>query len=109
MLEPVLGATSKERVLVFLTCRGEGYPREIARFFGTGLRPIQRQMEALEAGGVLWSRRAGRTRLYAFDPRYPFLKELKSLLERGLSFYPAGDRQRLRMNRRRPRKTGKPL
>jgi len=109
MLEPVLGSTSKERVLLFLTCRGEGYPREIARFFAVSLRPIQAQAEALEAGGVLWSRRVGRTRLYALNPRYPFLKELKALLARALVFYPAGDRQRLMMNRRRPRKAGKPL
>ena len=67
MLEGVLGSTSAERVLVFLRSRGEGYAREMARFFDTSLRPIQRQLERLEAAGVLWSRLVGRTRLYAFN------------------------------------------
>lgn len=109
VLEPVLGSTSKERVLLYLACRGEGYPREIARFFGASLRPVQMQMEGLEAEGVLWSRVVGRTRVYAFNPRYAFIKELKALVEKALPFYPAADRKRLMMNRRRPRKAGKPL
>jgi len=100
VLEPVLGSTSKERVLLYLACRGEGYAREIARFFGASLRPIQRQMEALESEGVLWSREVGRTRMYAFNPRYAFLRELQALLEKTVSFYPAADRKRLLMNRR---------
>jgi hypothetical protein len=109
MLRPILGSTSKEQVLLFLHCREEGYPREIARFFGTSLRPIQAQLTMLEAEGVLWSRQAGRTRLYAFNARYPFMRELRALLEKALSFYPEPDRRRLLINRRRPRKAGKPL
>lgn len=109
MLEPLLGSTNRERVLSFLYARGEGYPREIARFFDTGLDPIQKQLEKLEAGGVLYSRVAGKTRLYALNPRYAFLPELKSLLEKALSFYPNNQREALLMNRRRPRRRGKPL
>jgi len=55
------------------------------------------------------SRTAGRTRLYSFNPRYPFLKELRSLLEKALSFYPEEEREELMMSRRRPRSRGKPL
>ena len=108
MLEGILGSTSAERVLVFLRSRGEGYPREIARFFTTSLRPIQNQLECLEAAGVLWSRLVGRTRLYAFNPRYPFLRELEALLDRAVAFYPETQRRALLMNRRRPRRAGKP-
>lgn len=102
MLQPVIASASTERVLVFLRARGEGYAREMARFFGTSLRPIQRQLERLEAAGVLWSRLLGRTRLYAFNPRYPFLKELEALVDRAIEFYPESDRQALLVNRRRP-------
>ena len=109
MLESLLGSTNCERVLMFLTARNEGYAREIARFFETGLGPVQKQLEKLEAGGVLFSRLAGRTRIYAFDPRYPFLQELKKLLEKALSFYSEELREELLMNRRRPRRRGKPL
>src|SRR5512138_370061 len=109
MLEPVLGNLNKERALLFLLARGEAYPREIARFYSTALRGVQAQLEALEAGGVVASRLAGRTRLYSFDPRYPFLAELQTLLSRALKFLPAAERERLHPSRTRPRRAGKPL
>ncbi|MGA2820832.1 MAG: winged helix-turn-helix domain-containing protein [Anaerolineales bacterium] len=109
MLQALLGSESSERVLIFLLARNEGYGAEIARFYGAELYAVQKQLDKLEAGGVLVSRTAGRTRLYTFDPRYPFLGELKALLEKALSFYPANLRERLLMNRRRPRRRGKPL
>jgi len=109
MLEPLLGSTSCERVLIYILARTEGYAREIARFFETDLDPIQKQLEKLEVGGVLVSRKVGRTRLYQFNPRYPFLEELRGLLEKALSFYTEEERDQLLMNRRRPRRRGKPL
>ena len=109
MLEPLLGSLSCERVLVFILARKEGYAREIARSFDTDLDPVQKQLEKLEVGGVLVSRTAGKTRLYEFNPRYPFLKELKDLLEKAMTFYPAEEPERLIMVRRRPRRKGKPL
>jgi len=108
MLEAILGSRSAERVLAFLVARDEGFAREIARFYETGLSPIQRQLEKLEKAGVLAGREAGRTRLYTFDPRYPFLMELKALVGRALEFYPDEMRERLLMVRRRPRREGKP-
>jgi hypothetical protein len=109
MLEPILRSRNSENVLLFILARGEGYPREIAKFFNTGYFPIRQQLEKLEAGGVLYSRPAGRTRLYAFNPRYPFLAELKGLLEKALSFYPSEEREKLLKARQRPRRRGKPL
>ncbi len=109
MLEPLLGSTNAERVLIFILVRKEGYIREIARFFGSDPDSIQKQLAKLETGGVLVSRPAGRTRLYSFNPRYPFLKELKALLEKALTFYPQEEQEQLLMNRRRPRRHGKPL
>jgi DNA-binding transcriptional ArsR family regulator len=109
MLEPLLGSTNAERALIFILARDEGYARDMARFFDTGLYGIQRQLDKLEAGGILASRRAGRTRLYTFNPRYPFLNELKALLAKALTYYPEEAKTDLTMNRRRPRARGKPL
>lgn len=109
MLESVLGSISCERVLVFLAAREEGYAREIASFFTTSLAPIQKQLDKLEAGGVLVSRTAGRTRLYTFNPRYPFLAELTAFLTKAVLFYDMDLQDRLLLNRRRPRRRGKPL
>ncbi len=109
MLESILGSVSSERVLLFILSRNEGYGTEIAKFYKTDLAPLQRQLDKLEEGGVLASRKAGRTRLYSFNPRCPFLKELKALLEKVMTFCPEDLRERLIMNRRRPRRRGKPL
>ena len=83
--------------------------REIARFFDTDLAPIQRQLIKLEINGVLASRLVGRTRLYSLSPRYAFKSELEALLAKALDFYPSEERERLLLNRRRPRRSGKPL
>jgi len=103
MLNPILGSVNAERVLVFLQARGEGYAREIARFFGADPDSIQKQLVKFEAGGVLTSKEVGRTVTYQFNPRYPFLPELKELMEKAIGFYPEEERERLVMDRKRPR------
>jgi transcription initiation factor IIE alpha subunit len=109
MLKPLLGSESAEYVLIFIVARDEGYATEIARFFQTELFSIQKQLQKLEYNGILASRTVGRTRQYSFNPRYPFLNELKALLEKALTFYPNDLREQLLMNRRRPRRQGKPI
>lgn len=109
MLEGLFGTANKEKVLLYIYAREEGYPREVAKYYDIDLRTIQNQFEKLELGGVLYSRLVGRTRLYAFNPRFVFLEELKQMLDKALSFYPEEERERLLMARRRPRRKGKPL
>lgn len=109
MLETLLGSVSCEQVLLFVLARDEGYPREIARFFGVDYRPIRNQLDKLEAGGILRRKAAGRTQLYSFNPRCPYLNELKAILSKVMEFCPADLKERLVMNRRRPRRLGKPL
>jgi hypothetical protein len=109
MLEPILGSKSSEQALIFLVARETGYATEIARFFDADLYAIQKQLERLEESDVLVSSKVGRTRVFQFNPRYPFLDELKSLLEKGLSYYPINIQEELLLNRRRPRKKDKPL
>ena len=109
MIEAILGSLSCERVLVFISGRKDGYAREIARFYETDLAPIQKQLDKLELAGILASRTAGRTRLYSFNPRWAFLKELHAILEKVISFLPPDQRGPLIMVRRRPRRKGKPL
>jgi hypothetical protein len=109
MIEVLLGSKNAERVLLYIFTREEGYAREIASFYNTDLKPIQMQLDKFEKGGILVSRSIGRTRPYEFNPRYPFLNELKALLEKALSFYPVKEQEELFMNRRRPRAKGKAL
>ena len=58
VLEPILGSANRERVLIFLQAREEGYAREIARFFETDLFPIQDQLSYKyyeELDETMWS------------------------------------------------------
>jgi len=109
MIESLLGSKNAERVLIYIFAREEGYAREIASFYETDLKSIQMQLDKFEKSGVLASRTVGRTRPYVFNPRYPFLNELKSLLAKALSFYSPEEQEGLEMNRRRPRARGKLL
>ena len=109
MLEPLLGSKGSEKVLIFIVARSEGYAREISQFFSMDISTVQNQLDKLELGGILVSLTKGRTRLYTFNPRYPFLKELKLLLNKALTFYPENEREKLVMDRLRPRRRGKPI
>ncbi len=109
MLTPLINSENTERILIYLIARQKGYASEIAAFFETDYAPIQVQLKKLEEGGVLVSFLEGRTRVFQFNPSYAFLPELKALLEKAFRFYPPGEIERLQMNRRRPRRSGKPL
>jgi hypothetical protein len=109
MLSSLLGSISGERALLFIYARGEGYAREIARFYNTNLAPIQRGLEKFEINGLLNSRLVGKTRLYSFNPRYALKPEVENLLKKAIKFYPPDQQEALLMNRRRPRRRGKPL
>jgi hypothetical protein len=109
LLSALLGSVNKERVLVYLLARDQGHAREIARFYGSSLSPIQLALEGLEAAGALISRQVGSTREYKLNPRYPAREELKALIQRALSLYTEESRDRLEVVRTRPRRKGKPL
>jgi len=109
MLKPLLDNIIKERILLQVYICGEVYARDIASTFGVYLLSVQNQLKKLEKGGVLSSRLKGRTRLFSFNPRYPFLKELRRLLARALDFVPEKEKKKYYSPRLRPRRSGKPL
>jgi transposase len=101
MLEGVFGNASAEKVLLYIEQYGEGYATAIAKTFdGVSLHMVQRQLERFERAGALASTLKGRTRLYTWNHRYPFLKELRSLLAKGLEVLPAAERKRFFSERR---------
>lgn len=109
MLEALLMSQNAERVLMFILVREEGYAREIARFYEVDADSIQKQLAKFEQSGILVCRPVGRSKVYLYNPRYPFLPELKALLQKALSFYPESAREALIYSRSRPRRSGKPL
>jgi len=111
MLEPILGGKNAEKVLFFLLKNGRCYGAELKRVFEEAISPFQKTLDRLESGGVIVSFLEGRTRSYQFNPRYPFLKELKAFLEKAYLFLPQKikDQYYEPKVRKRPRRKGKLL
>jgi hypothetical protein len=109
MLEALFGNSTAEKVLLYLEEYGEGYALAIARTFDeVTLSMVQRQLERFERAGLLVSVRKGRTRLFQWNPRYPFAGEVRALLRKAIRALPERDQKRYFRERRRPRRTGKP-
>ncbi len=109
MLESLFGNPTVERVLLYLQNYDEGYATEIAATFSTSLSVVQKQLKRLEEGGIIVSQEKGRTRLFMWNPRYPFRKELQALLAKSFEFMSDTEIKKYYRKRMRPRRSGKPL
>lgn len=107
MLEKLFGSKTAERVLMYLFIFQEGYPTEISKVFSIPLNMIQKQLFKFEEGGMLVSRLRGKVRIYQWNPRYPFLNEVKKLLERNFEYLPEDIKERYYRQRTRPRRRDK--
>lgn len=111
MLEYLFTNKNVEKILMYLTLHEKANATELSRSFGTALDPIQKTLKKLEQGGLLVSFLEGKTRVFQWNPRYPFLKEIQALAEKAYSYLPLKiqDLHYQRTKRKRPRRTGKPL
>ena len=109
MLESLFGNATVEKVLLYLQNYQEGHASEIAATFSVRLSVVQKQLKRLEEGGIIVSQLKGRTRLYSWNPRYPFADELHALLEKSFNFISEADLKKYYRKRMRPRRSGKPL
>jgi len=102
------GGQVRTRVLLALRLLDESYPRELARLLARPLNGVQGALKSLERDGLVAARTAGRTRLVRVNPRYFARQEL----DRFLLTLASADRElqaRVRVLRRRPRRSGKPV
>jgi len=111
MLERLFGNKNIEKVLLYLMENKQCYGAELSKHFDSALSGFQVTLDKLEYAGVLVSFLQGRTRIYQFNPRYPFLNELKSLLLKAYEFLPESTKEKYYEEkiRKRPRRRGKPL
>ncbi|MCB1109401.1 MAG: winged helix-turn-helix transcriptional regulator [Chlamydiia bacterium] len=111
MLESLLGNKTVERILFYLLKNERCYGSELKGVFGGALSPFQKALDRLEEGGILVSFLVGKTRSYELNPRYPFLKELKTFLNKAYLFLPQEIKAKYYEPkiRKRPRRKGKPL
>lgn len=111
MLESLFGATIIEKILFYILVNKKCYASQLQNTFESPLYSFQRGLARLEEGGVLVSRQEGKTVIYEFNPRYPFLSELKQFLQKAYEFLPKEIRNKYYepVVRKRPRRRGKPL
>jgi len=107
MLEKLFGSKTAENVLMYLFVYQEGYPTEIARVFSLPVSMVQKQLQKFEDGGILASRLVGKVRIYQWNPRYPYLDELKKLLAKHYEYLPEYIRDKFYRHRTRPRRKNK--
>lgn len=109
MLEVIFGNNTAEKILFFILAYGDGYAKKMADIFNMSVNGIQQQLRRMENGGVLVGQLKGNTRLYTFNPRCLYLKELKTLISKAYEFLPEKEKDKYYRMRTRPRRAGKPL
>jgi len=111
MLELIFNNKTVEKILFFLMINQKCYGAELSQIFEEALSPFQKSLDRLESGGLLVSFLVGKTRIYQFNPRYPFLKELKQFLTKAYEFLPEDSKEKYYQPkiRKRPRRRKKPL
>lgn len=111
MLETLFGNPIIEKVLFYLLVNQKCYPSLLKKVFQSPLYSFQRALMRLEKGGVVVRSMEGKTSMYQFNPRYPFLEELKIFLLKAYESFPEEFRERYYepIIRTRPRRQGKPL
>ena len=87
----------------------KAYARKVAENFGLTLYAVQKQMIKFEELGIFVSFLEGKTRMFEWNPRYPFLEEIQALLKKAYQYIPEDEKAHFFIKRTRPRKTGKPL
>lgn len=111
MLEYLFANKNVEKILMYLCLHEKANATELRRAFGSALDPIQKSLKKLEEGGLLASFLEGKTRVFRWNPRYPFLGEIQALIKKAYSYLPAEIQKNCYRSsvRKRPRKTGKPF
>ncbi len=109
MLEGIFGNKTAEKVLLHIFHYGESHASAIAKDFKVALNPVIQQLNRFELSGVLVSKEAGRARVYSFNPKSPFVKPLKEIVEIAYEGISLSERQKIFTTRRRPRRKGKPV
>ncbi len=109
MIAKLFNGKSAEAVLLFLYAYNEGYANEISKFSGISLNSIQKQLIKFEDSGLFVSQLKGKTKMFLWNPRYPFLEEFKLFLKKVFLYLPEDEMKNYNIKRKRPRKGDKIL
>lgn len=111
MLERLFGNVVIEKILFYLLANEKSYATELKNSLGIPLYSVQKALARLEQGSIIVRQPQGKTQVYQYNPRYPFLDELKAFLKKAYDSLPEELRKRLYEPsiRKRPRRQGKSL
>lgn len=111
MLEYLFGTPTIEKILFYLLVNQKCYPSQLKSVFKAPLYSFQRALAKLEKGGIVVSHKEGKTLIYQFNPRYPFLNDFKAFLTKAYEYLPEDIQQKYYEPaiRKRPRRQGKPI
>lgn len=93
VLEALVGNKSVERILLFLLVNERVYATQVQKMVKSALTPIQKALFRLERGGILKSHYEGKTKIFTFNPHYPFLTSLVALLKDAYIQLPIHEKQ----------------
>lgn len=111
MLEALFGNPVIEKILFYLIKNKTCYPSQLQKSFLIPLYSFQKALDRLEKGGIIISQKEGKTRIYQFNPRYPFSPELHAFLQKAYDSFPIifRDKYYEPIVRKRPRRREKPI
>nr|WP_025177540.1 hypothetical protein [Leptospira interrogans] len=96
----------------FITCiyhYNEIHSSAIANDYGKTVTPIRLQLERFEKAGILVAKNVGRSRVFAFNQKSPFVKPIKEILSIFYNSLIIEEKENIFSTRRRPREKGKPV
>ncbi|MBF0315990.1 MAG: winged helix-turn-helix transcriptional regulator [Oligoflexia bacterium] len=109
MLEKIFGTKTASFTLLHLFHYGEIHARGLSREIAISLSSVQNQLIKFEEAGVVISKKIGTTRVYSFNKKSPLTKPLMELINVIHSNMSISDKELLFKERKRPRRSGKPV
>ncbi|PJZ51549.1 hypothetical protein [Leptospira adleri] len=109
ILDGIFGNGTASRVLLHVYHYNEIHSSAIANDYGTAVTPIRLQLERFERSGILVAKNVGRSRVFAFNPKSPFVKPIKDILAIFYNSLSLEEKESIFSTRRRPRQKGKPV
>ena len=94
MLNKLFGSRSAELIFYYMITYEKGYATRMSALFGFSLNTIQKQLIKFEEAGIFVSFLEGKTRVFKWNPRYPFLPELRSFLEKAFQSLPESEKSK---------------
>ncbi|AVQ11216.1 Uncharacterized protein XB16_0881 [Leptospira santarosai] len=104
VLDGIFGNGTASKVLLHVF-----HSSAIAKDYNTAVTPIRLQLERFENAGVLVTKQIGRSRVFSFNPKSPFVKPLKEILSIYYNSLSIEEKEKLFPTRRRPKEKGKPV